>query len=57
MDYRDLRRDAAPAVDLILVSHAHQDHISDLEFVDSGFPILGSRITAFISKVLQDVGP
>lgn len=57
IDYRDLRRDSGPAVDLILVSHAHQDHISDLEFVAAAFPILGSRITAFISKVLQDVGP
>ena len=55
--YRDLRRDGAPPVDLIVLSHAHQDHISDLEYVSPGVPAASSRMTAFISKVLLDTGP
>jgi ribonuclease J len=54
---RDLRRDNAPAVDLILLSHAHQDHISDLEYVSPGIPAASTRMTAFISKVLLETGP
>ncbi|MGH2627727.1 MAG: hypothetical protein ACRDHY_13875, partial [Anaerolineales bacterium] len=42
-DYRDLRRDSAPALDGILLSHAHQDHISDLEYVSPEFPAWGTR--------------
>jgi ribonuclease J len=56
-DYRDLRRDDAPPVDLVIVSHAHQDHISDLEYVSAEVPAASSRMTAFISKVLLDAGP
>ncbi len=55
--YRDLRRDGAPPIDLIVLSHAHQDHISDLEYVSAGVPAASSRMTAFISKVLLDTGP
>ncbi len=55
--YRDLRREHAPPVDLVVLSHAHQDHISDMEYVASGVPAASSRMTAFISKVLLDTGP
>jgi ribonuclease J len=55
--YRDLRREHAPPVDLVVLSHAHQDHISDLEYVSPGVPAASSRMTAFISKVLLDTGP
>ena len=55
--YRDLRRTHAPAVDLVVLSHAHQDHISDMEYVSPGVPAASSRMTAFISKVLLDTGP
>ncbi|MCJ7831334.1 MAG: hypothetical protein MUP86_02265 [Dehalococcoidia bacterium] len=54
--YRDLRREHGLPVDLILLSHAHQDHISDLEFVSPAIPACSSRMTAFISKVLLDTG-
>jgi ribonuclease J len=54
--YRDLRRDGCPAVDAFLVSHAHLDHIADLEYVVAEIPLAGTCTTAFISKVLQDVG-
>ena len=53
--YRDLRR-REPAVDAILTSHAHQDHIADLEYVEADIPLAGTCVTAFISKVLQDIG-
>ena len=54
--YRDLRRDNAPPVDLVVLSHAHQDHISDLQYVTADVPAASSRMTAFISKVLLDAG-
>jgi len=54
--YRDLRREHALPVDLVLLSHAHQDHISDLEYVSPDIPAGSTCLTAFISKVLIDVG-
>lgn len=54
--FRDLRRDDGPAVDLVLLSHAHQDHISDLEYVDPDIPAASTALTAFIAKVLLDTG-
>lgn len=55
-EYRDLRRSHAPPVDGVLLSHAHQDHISDLEYVSAEVPACSSPMTAFISKVLLDTG-
>jgi ribonuclease J len=55
--FRDLRRDQAPPVDLILLSHAHQDHISDAQYVAPHIPACSTRMTATISKVLLDTGP
>ena len=56
--YRDLRRELGrPAVDLILISHAHLDHIGDIAYVSPDVPVSSSRMTAFISKVLLDTGP
>jgi ribonuclease J len=54
--YRDLRRDDGPAVDAVLISHAHQDHISDLEYMRGDIPAAGTCMTAFIAKVLLDIG-
>ncbi len=54
--FRDLRREGAPAVDLILLSHAHQDHIAALEYVAAEIPAASTALTAFISKVLLDTG-
>ncbi len=56
--YRDLRREMGrPAVDVILLSHAHLDHIGDMAYVSPDVPVSSSRMTAFISKVLLDTGP
>jgi ribonuclease J len=55
--YRDLRRDGAPPVDWLFLSHAHQDHISDLQYVTADVPVATSCMTAFIGKVLVDTGP
>jgi len=56
--FPDLRRDdpERPTVDAILISHAHQDHIGDLGYVDLTIPCVSTRLTAFISKVLVDIG-
>ncbi len=54
--FRDLRRANALPVDLILISHAHQDHINDLEYVEPALPVASTRMTAFIGKVLLDMG-
>ncbi len=54
--YRDLRRGDAPPVDLVVLSHAHQDHIGDLQYATPDVPAASSRMTAFISKVLLDTG-
>jgi ribonuclease J len=53
---RDLRRPHGPAVDAVLFSHAHQDHVGDAEYLSTDMPALSTRMTAFISKVLIDVG-
>jgi ribonuclease J len=54
--YRDLRDDYGPPVDAVLISHAHQDHISDMEYLRSDIPAASTCMTAFISKVLLDIG-
>jgi ribonuclease J len=53
--YRDLRREG-PAVDAIMLSHAHLDHSGDLGFVRPDIPVFSSRMTAFIAKAMQDSG-
>ena len=56
--FPDLRRDnpERPVVDAILISHAHQDHIGDISYVDLAVPCISTCQTAFISKVLVDIG-
>ena len=40
----------------MLVSHAHLDHIGDLEYVEPEIPVAATCLTAFIAKTLQDIG-
>lgn len=54
--YADLRRDHAPPVDVVLISHAHQDHLGDIVYLSLEIPAVSTRMTAFIAKVLVDVG-
>jgi len=54
---RDMRRENAPPVDLVFLSHAHQDHIQDLCYTDVNIPAASTAMTAFIAKVLVDVSP
>jgi ribonuclease J len=53
--FRDLRRGRRRAVDAILISHAHLDHIGDMAYVAPDIPVCGTRMTAFISKAMSDV--
>jgi len=53
--YRDLRRDG-PAVNAILISHAHLDHTGELNFVWPEIPVCSTRTTAFVAKAMQDSG-
>ena len=54
--YRDLRRESGPAVDFLLLSHAHLDHIGDVQYVRPEVPAYSTCLTAAISKVMMDVG-
>jgi len=55
--YRDLHRgEDRPAVDAVLVSHAHLDHHGDSSYLDAAIPIHSSRATALISRAMQVTG-
>lgn len=55
--YRDLRRrDGRPAVDAVLISHAHLDHNGDLAYLDTAIPVYSSRVSAFIARAMQLTG-
>ncbi|MDH7486337.1 MAG: exonuclease [Anaerolineae bacterium] len=55
--HRDLRRGLdCPAVDAILVSHAHLDHNGDLSYVDPRIPVYTHPVTAFIARAMQVTG-
>ncbi len=54
--FRDFRNFPKPFIDLILVSHAHLDHIGDIQYLLMDIPIASTRMTAFICKVLGDAG-
>jgi len=54
--YRDLRRGDAPAINAVLVSHAHLDHNGDLSYLDPDIPVCTTRITAFVARAMQISG-
>ena len=55
--HRDVHRGSdGLAVDGVLVSHAHLDHDGDLSYVDPRIPVLCSRVTAAIARVMQVTG-
>lgn len=54
--YRSMGRRDAPAVNAVLVSHAHLDHNGDLAYLDPGIPVCCTRVTAFIARAMQLAG-
>ena len=55
--YRSLKRgDSTPAVDAVLLSHAHLDHNGDISYLDERIPIYTTRLSAFIARSMQVTG-
>jgi ribonuclease J len=55
--YRNLRRtDGRPAVDAVLISHAHLDHNGDVSYLDGAIPIVCTRTSAAIARAMQVTG-
>jgi ribonuclease J len=55
--YRKLNRTGGrPAVDAILLSHAHLDHNGDVSYLDETIPIVCTRTGAAIARAMQVTG-
>jgi ribonuclease J len=55
--FRKLERaDGRPAVDAVLISHAHLDHNGDVSYLDSAVPIVSTRVSAAIARAMQVTG-
>jgi ribonuclease J len=55
--YRKLDRlDGRPAVDTVLISHAHLDHNGDVSYLDSAIPVVCTRTSAAIARAMQVTG-
>lgn len=44
-----------PQVDAVFISHAHFDHIQDVSFIDPNIPIICTKETETLSKVIYDL--
>ncbi len=55
--YRKLARtEDRPAIDAVLLSHAHLDHTGDVSYLDSAIPIVCTRTSAAIARAMQVTG-
>jgi ribonuclease J len=55
--YRKVERAGGrPAVDAVLISHAHLDHNGDVSYLDGGIPVVCTRTSAAIARAMQVTG-
>jgi ribonuclease J len=54
--YRNLQRSDGPALNAILISHAHLDHNGDLSYLDPDIPVCTTRVSAFVARAMQISG-
>jgi ribonuclease J len=54
--HRNLKRSGGPAVDAVLVSHAHLDHNGDISYLDETIPVVSTRSGAAIARAMQVTG-
>jgi ribonuclease J len=54
--YRDLQRSDGPALNAVLISHAHLDHNGDLSYLDPDIPVCTTRVSAFVARAMQISG-
>lgn len=50
---KNLKRDHGPAVDAVLITHAHLDHMGDIAFLDPDIPLVMSPMTAAVARAMQ----
>lgn len=43
-------------IDAVLLSHAHMDHCGYISFLDPKIPVVGTSMTAYLCKAIQDCG-
>ncbi len=51
-----MHQDLGSAIDAVLITHAHLDHLGDVAFLDPGIPLVASPITAAVVRAMQVTG-
>ena len=56
LQHTGMKYEDTPAVDGVLLSHGHMDHVGYVHFLRDDIPIFCSEATKMIMKAIQDVG-